>query len=422
MRRWLCPLLLILLFIGCSALVGAADLTLNDFAYGLPIDVPEGTPVAALSLPEAVYTHARRPDLGDLRVFNAAGEMVPHLLRFARSQSAESPWQALPFFPLPAAADTASGGYGVYVQTGPNGALVRITPPETSASAQPSRDFLIDLSQTGRRLVQLRLAWPPDRINRMTTLAVEAGDDLVNWTSVQSRWSVTDIRYGSRRLINNTLSMKTTGRRYLRLRQLDDGPPLVLTHVEGRLAAEGSNPVRAFTKVKGQAVADTPGKYRYEIGGAFPVDRVNLVFDAPNSMADAILWSRPGPKAQWVRRAKALFYRIDVDGAVLTGDSRPVAVSTDRYWRLTVDASASTIGNAVPQLEIGYRPHDLYFIARGKSPFTLAFGSSLATPYSVNVAALFDGIGRQRGQGIERWVTPKGKPVVLGGPQRLAPQ
>ena len=93
----------------------------------------------------------------------------------------------------------------------------------------------------------------------------------------------------------------------------------------------------------------------------------------------------------------------------------------DRRWRLTVDASDSTIGSAVPRLEIGYRPHDLFFIARGSGPFTLAFGSAVAEPLKVNVAALFDGIGRHRENGLERWVTPQSTWMVLGGPQRLSP-
>ena len=93
----------------------------------------------------------------------------------------------------------------------------------------------------------------------------------------------------------------------------------------------------------------------------------------------------------------------------------------DRRWRLTVDASDSTIGSAVPRLEIGYRPHDLFFIARGSGPFTLAFGSAVAEPLKVNVSALFEGIGRHRENGLERWVAPQGARLLLGGPQRLSP-
>jgi hypothetical protein len=112
--------------------------------------------------------------------------------------------------------------------------------------------------------------------------------------------------------------------------------------------------------------------------------------------------------------------RIDVDNTPLTSAPQGVSISMDRHWRLTVDASDSTIGRAVPQLAVGYRPHDLFFVARGNGPFTLAFGSAAVKPLKVNVAALFDGIGRHRENSLERWVMPQGPPLVLGGPQRLS--
>jgi hypothetical protein len=73
MRTWLW----LLLVIGCLPSAGLADVTLNGFAYGIRLNVPAGTAVAAASLPRQVYESATRSDLGDMRVFNAAGEPVP---------------------------------------------------------------------------------------------------------------------------------------------------------------------------------------------------------------------------------------------------------------------------------------------------------------------------------------------------------
>ena len=91
---------------------------------------------------------------------------------------------------------------------------------------------------------------------------------------------------------------------------------------------------------------------------------------------------QPGPGD-----SRACFYRIDVDTPPLTSAPQPVPISMDRHWRLCVDASDSTIGSVVPRLELGYRPHDLFFVARGSGPFTLAFGSAAVEPLKVNVAA-----------------------------------
>ena len=53
----------------------------NDFAYGLPIEIADEAAIYGLELPEVVYTHVTKANLGDLRVFNAAGEVVPHSLQ-----------------------------------------------------------------------------------------------------------------------------------------------------------------------------------------------------------------------------------------------------------------------------------------------------------------------------------------------------
>lgn len=417
MRKWFW---LVLLGV-CWPSVGLADPTVNDFAYGIRIDVPGGAAIAAMSLPEPVYENVFRPDLGDVRVFNANGEPVPHMIRYAQSLKADAPWRMLSFFPLPETASPEAGGYRLFVRTGPDGAVVRVDPQPAAASSKPSRTFLIDLSRTGRGLDQLRLHWQPGDDNLVATLAVDASDDLAVWTTIVQRAAVSDIRYGGHRLSGNTVSLAPSTKRYLRLRRLDAGPPLALIRIDGRARPEGRATVRASLKIDGRPDPGAPGVFAYHTPGAFPVDRVNLVFDQANSMADAILESRFTPDATWTRRFKGLFYRIDVDAHPLTSAPQTVSITTDPHWRLSVDASESTIGSAVPRLELGYRPHDLFFLTRGSGPFTLAFGSAAVEPLTVNVAALFDNIDRQRENGIQQWVMPRGKPVVLGGPGRLSP-
>lgn len=417
MRKWLWLVMLAV----CLPSAGAADLTLGDFAYGIEMPVSEGTAVAALSLPEAVYGSACRPDLGDIRVFNADNEPVPHMIRYARTRKAQGPWRPLKFFPLPEEAKPEAGGYRVFVRTGPNGAEVRADSQPAQAPLETARTFLVDLGCGGRSPDQLRLKWQPEETGLLAILAVDASDDLVRWTTIVQRSAISDIRYGGRRLLSNTIFLERSSRRYLRLRRLDSGPAIVLDRIDGRDRPEDRAPVRVFAKIDGTPVPEAPGVFEYRTGGGFPVDRVNLIFDQANSMADAVVESRTDPSETWTRRYGGLFYRIDVDATPMTSAPQAVAISMDRHWRLTVDASDSTIGRAVPRLEIGYRPHDLFFIARGKGPFTLAFGSALAKPLKVNVSALFDGIGRQNDNGLERWVMEVGKPVVLGGPGRLSP-
>lgn len=418
MRNWLW----LVLVVAWTPSAWAGSPTTNDFAYGIKIAVPDGTAVAAMSLPSDVYKSVIRKDLGDCRVFNANGEPVAHMIRYALTRPVEAPWRTLPFFPLPDAVEPDAGGYRVHVRTGADGAVVRVDPHPARPPSQPVRTYLIDLSSVRIRLAQLRLAWQSKADNFMASLAVDASNDLVNWTTIQRRVAISDIHYGRYRLFSNIITLaRGTKKKYLRLRQLDAGPAIVLINIAGRIQTEDRRIIRAFMKIDGRAVADSPGVFEYVTSGAFPVDRVNLIFDEANSIADTLVESRDHSTAAWTRRSKGLFYRIDVDDIPLTSAPQAVPISMDRFWRLTVDASDSTIGSGIPRLEVGYRPHHLFFVARGSGPFTLAFGSAAVKPPTVDMSALFDGISRQHDNGPERWVIPQGKRFVLGGTQRLSP-
>lgn len=304
----------------------------------------------------------------------------------------------------------------------------RVRKPDFRIIAATSRN-LTERVRTGKmrsdffyRMHVIPIHLPPLDKNWTATVGVDASDDLAVWTPVQPRATVADIRYGGRRLLRNVIELDRTAKRYLRLRQLDSGSAIHPIRILGRIHSEGRKLIRAVRKVEGRPLTDMPGVFEYRTAGAFPVDRVNLIFDQANSMAEALLESRSDANGNWKNRARGLFYRIDLDGTSLVSDPLPVVMTMDRDWRLTVDDPESTIGRVIPRLEIAYRPHDLFFIARGRGPFTIGFGSAPAKPLKVNVAALFEGIGRRYEQGIERWVTPEKSKIVLGGPRRLSPE
>src|SRR3989304_4915182 len=56
---------------------GAQDPRREDFAYGIAVRPSVEAPLYRARLPLAIYRSITRPDLGDLRVFNAGGALVP---------------------------------------------------------------------------------------------------------------------------------------------------------------------------------------------------------------------------------------------------------------------------------------------------------------------------------------------------------
>ena len=89
-----------------SAAGGAAD----NFAEHFALQLESGAAYYSVTLPAAVYAASQRSDLGDVRVFNGAGEPMPYSLDAPREAARSAPaLHRVNWFPLPPAAPGASG-------------------------------------------------------------------------------------------------------------------------------------------------------------------------------------------------------------------------------------------------------------------------------------------------------------------------
>ena len=72
-----------------------------------------------------------------------------------------------------------------------------------------------------------------------------------------------------------------------------------------------------------------------------------------------------------------MFYSLKIGGAELANDACFFGQTTDRQWRLEIFEDGAGVGKLgrEPTLELGFLPAELIFVARGKAPFTLAYGS-----------------------------------------------
>ncbi|MFC6330809.1 DUF3999 family protein, partial [Alloalcanivorax gelatiniphagus] len=69
----------VIMAVGLARAVAAAPAP-EDFAEGIPLQASAPASAYRLPLPDAVYALSTRDDLGDLRVFNRAGQVVQHAL------------------------------------------------------------------------------------------------------------------------------------------------------------------------------------------------------------------------------------------------------------------------------------------------------------------------------------------------------
>ena len=158
-----------------------------EFRFDAPVAVSGADALNRVTLPFEAYRDAR-PDLADLRLFNAQGEALP--IAFAGEPAAvrEEPKSvALPIFPISAqeARAVGQGALDVTVRSDASGTIVSVhgRPAGRPAPARTAA-WLVDASAFKSPLRALTLAWDVHAGTEVVKVNVVASDDLRAWRCV----------------------------------------------------------------------------------------------------------------------------------------------------------------------------------------------------------------------------------------------
>lgn len=411
-RRLLAPLLLVLGHAAAGSQAATAE-----FARSRLIEPVGDGAVQRLVLPADVYAWTVRDDLGDLRVVNGSGDVVPHALAQPTAEAAYSDWQALPVFPLPTAADGAAAGTSVDIELGDDGTVVAVRGGRPTDRGEGA--WLLDASGADRALTELSLNWQEDQADFVARLRVEASDDLDGWRTLVASATVAELTTDGQRVSARRIDIPETDARYLRLTRLDTpAPELIGVDARGRLP---SRPDRDWLALPAAATSDG---YEFDSGAHYPIDRVSVDIDRATFLVEAALWSRAVADRPWQARGRHQFYRVDLpappapaDGAQLT--SEPAPGVAERYWRVQwLDGTTAT-----PTLRVGWLPHELWFLRQGAGPFRLLYGRADTDPQAWPMRDLAERLGAGTALGTLP-AAALGEPQTVGGRASLeaAPQ
>ncbi|MEN8764111.1 MAG: DUF3999 family protein, partial [Thiogranum sp.] len=137
----------------------AAQTDPEDFAFGYRIETPASGAIYELTLPEAVYAKAIHADLGDIAVFNAAGETVPHAFRRAIQADPVTPAPVkLRIFPLHDDEAGLSQQLSMKLKADFRSALIELeSKPESGAEAIVA--YILDVSELKQAPSRLAVNW-----------------------------------------------------------------------------------------------------------------------------------------------------------------------------------------------------------------------------------------------------------------------
>lgn len=412
---------LLMVFLLAAASAGAAPLHMTDFACGIRLDPPESGAVYRFYLPEAVYRRVTRQDLGDIRVFNARGEIVPHALRrpVANDSETRAP-RSLPFFAVDRPAGDPETGVSLDITTDSKGTILSARSRSVTEAGTGARTYIIDAGGLNHRPDRIRLDWRGPGGSFVAEVRLASSHDLDHWRTLVPAATLAALQYGGHALRRDTISLPETPGKYLSIQWPEHARETILTRVEALFPKTVKAVTRRYGRAAFTAVADEPNSYTADVGGFFPVDRLNVVMNEPNSMATGRLYSRRDSQDRWQRRFEGLFYDLRFDDARLTNEDAAIAPVSDRWWRLEVVSDDGGMGGLPPALSAGWIPLELLFLARGGGPFTLAYGHAAVEPFDQNRHPLLHLLSLDEHERLIRWVEP-GDAFSLRGDSALIP-
>jgi hypothetical protein len=396
-----------------TATMGAQTVP-RDFARGIEVRTDGGGAIFRVTLPRDVYLTVRQRNLDDLRVFNAAGALVPTSIRRVATSPVADELISVPSFPMYTKAATGLGT-SAQVKIDRLGAVVEVS--GNRAEGDMLTSYLVDVSSVKEPLASLSLGWnAPDNASFLGHVHVEASDDLNKWRTLQMSAAIAQMRQGSFTISQRDIGLSGARARYLRLWWPTELQEATLTSVHVR--PQGSPPsVEPEWEILTPApVPGSPGAVSYDTGGQFPVERVDLEFADATDAADVTVSSRADPSEDLQRRHGGLFYTLTETDTRLASAPASISRNEDRYWTVET-ARDGGWGGRPPRLKLGWFPQELLFVARGDGPYTLAYGSGRVGRTDAPIDAVLANLDDESQERIRQ--ATLGGPYVLGGVEVL---
>ena len=410
---------LILLFF--SVTVFAEEPALEDFAAGYELNTDGSGAIYRVTLPGTVYQNVVRKDLGDIRVFNNEGQRIPHAIRQQESKTTEQTTRLeLPFFPLQSNKNSSNGD-DLDIRIADDGKIINIQykGADTSTNQESIKRYVIDLSSVKQNIDKLEFDISGNEDGYLKRVTLESSDDLNTWRRIINNATLSELDYANHSLKKNAIDINNDDYKYLRFTWVDDPEGLQLNAIRAMLTSVSRERQKIWWAVDGKRSEKNENIIEFDTGGVLPIEEINILLPEDNTLIEGTLRSRNDEKADWRTQYTGLFYKLNMKGTQLEQEPFHIRTTTDRYWQLEVKEKDS-VGNELPQLKFAWQPDELYFLARGTGPYTLAYGNADAEAPAKPIDALMRVLSEDQESDLVQQAT-LGNQISLKGIEALQP-
>ncbi len=378
-----------------AGLPAALILATAAIAQGTPtsaeLKLQGAGPYYTFTVPLALRSAAASPELDDLQVLNARGDLLPMAWVAELPPDSEEHTSNAAIFKMPGA---ASG-------------------PKTL----PPQGWMLDVRSAKGALLKLDVSLAP-QAQGLYTLSVEASDDLQQWQLVQPAVQVLSLQHQGQQLRSTAIELGYIRAAYLRLKPLPGSalPELASAQVSSVSEHTAAQPLQ-WTEPIAPAQC-TQNHCDYNLPRHLPLELLDLQLSEPNALGRVQLLGRIDPQPEqpprgrphglrqhvralrhksappgstepyWAPLASAQVYRL----ALPQGEARSGAFWLDHglypQVRVQTDGPITQLGARPPLLRVGAHARALVFLAREPAPYRLAWGRVPDKPNAIALEQL----------------------------------
>ncbi len=398
----------------------AATPGLQDYAWGFPIEAGEAASFYSVELPLEVNRSVTDPELRDAGVYNSNGSPVPRMFeQSGRDREPVERSNPLPTLPLYEAVDSRTDENGLLIEREGDSTRFKFDLEDLLAPAADERlrAYIVDTRQTDDNAVALDLVWAGMEPGFMGRVTIEGGNNLQKWRPVGAA-VVAYLREDSASIEQRRVRLRRGDFDFLRIRWEGLPENWRLSQVMGVYADGAADALRKFVTLESTSVDADDGGRIFSLGGAPTVDQVRVVLPVPNTVISARVFYWAERYDQWLEAGHGSYHHIIRNNNAVESEALTINKTRTSQFKIVITRGPADV---TMQLEVGWWPDKLVFLAQGQAPFTLATGSADDAPGQFpqdriygdrSLAALAESNGLVT-------VASLGPRYALGGPDRL---
>jgi hypothetical protein len=357
-----------------SAQETPAVFSLQDFGTRYELDAGREGRLYRVHLTERVFEGIHKSYERDLAVFDSDGNPLPFVTRDAVTPYSDTPgketetpaWKfTLPLLPLPRADDNKRPA----------------TMNKAVMTVDEGNRFIADLSRAKHDLSALgnavsgwRLEFPTDDLGDTAAyMDIYASDNLRDWVKIAERAPLVHLGAGEDAVTSGGVDIETPLPRYIMTAFGGPATPQMrsvdLTVIGIADSVQIPDDAVSFD---GAADPGEPSALLYDTIGVYPAPSVNFLIKTPG-VYQALLRCRKQSGDEWTNIGGIKLSLIKNENSEVRNAPLYPGVSA-RYWQL------ARWGGAPPVMFFQWRPKEVVFMAQGKKPYILAFGSEKESP------------------------------------------